>query len=143
MAVRGTGIFATTTSLERYITGTEALLQNMAKELENIKGRVSSRGMYQVLLLLKRESIKRTPVLTGNLQNSYSTFVYNGVYGVEGYLVNNASYALFVHEMPEFSASGVYTRFRKPGSGPKFVENPLRENQRKFLDILRNSAKIR
>lgn len=143
MAITGTGIFTTTTSMERYIIGTGALLQNMARELENIRGRISRRGMWQVLLLLKRESIRKTPVLTGNLQSSYSTFVESGMYGVEGYLVNNASYALFVHEMPEFSASGAYTRFRKPGSGPKFVENPLRDNQRRFLDILRNSARIR
>lgn len=132
-----------TTSAERYISGTEALLNNLNKEIGKIEGRISKRGMWAVLLLLKRESMKLTPVRTGNLRGSYSTFVYSGYYGVEGYLVNNASYALFVHEMAEYTRQGVYVNWRSPGTGPKFVERALRNNYKRVLQILTDSARIK
>jgi len=143
--------YKTTSSLERYIQGTGEVLNNLARELEGIKDRISKRGMWTVVLKLKAKAIPLTPVGpskatakargkhyigTGNLVNSYSTFVYETQNGIEGFLVNNAAYALFVHEMPE------WYNYTKTGTGPKFVEKPLKEGQAEFLEILRNTARI-
>lgn len=139
----GGGIHGWTTSADRYMLGTETLLNNLNKEIKNIEGRISKRGMITSLLLLKRDSMKMTPVRTGNLRASYSTFVYEGFYGIEGYLVNNASYALFVHEMAFHTRQGVYVNWSKKGTGPKFVERALRNNYKRVLQILADTARIK
>ena len=143
------------TSLERYVTGQKEVLGNITKQLEDIKGRISKKGMHTVLLLLKAECQKVTPVGpgrktqaahkeegilqhtgTGNLVNSYSIDVRENLSGVEGILANHASYALYVHEMP------VTYNFNKPGTGPKFMEGPTRANADKIVDILHKTARI-
>lgn len=145
------------TSYERYVKGTEEVLKNLNRELANIKGRISRTGMRAVLTDLEGEAMDITPVGpsieakeqifretgrrvyhigTGNLKNSYSTYIYEAFGAIIGVLVNNALYALFVHEFPE-----TY-HFTTPGTGPKFVEKPLYKNQGKYLNMLRRSAEI-
>ena len=124
------------TSLERYITGQKEVLGNITKQLQDIKGRISKKGMHTVLLLLKAECQKVTPVKKGNLVNSFSIDVRENLNNVEGLLINHASYALFVHEMP------TSYNFNKPGTGPKFMEGPTRANADKIVDILHKTARI-
>ena len=53
------------TSLERYVTGQNEVLGNITKQLQDIKGRISKKGMHTVLLLLKKACQDVTPVGPG------------------------------------------------------------------------------
>ena len=140
------------TSLERYVTGQKEVLGNLTKQLEDIEGRISKKGMHTVLLLLKRKCQDVTPVGpgrktqkakghkhtgAGHMVNAYSMEVNTNSTGVYGLLINHAPYALFVHEFP-----ATYN-YNKPGTGPKFMEGPTRENAAMIVDILHKTARPR
>ena len=45
-------------------------------------------------------------------------------------------YADIVHEMPNT------TNWTEPGTGNKYLENPLKENSQKYLDKIKEAAKV-
>lgn len=120
-----TGIEITSNVEERLVQQLEELKRNIAK------------GLIHCQLLLKREAQKITPWDTGNLAGSYSTPPPSTENDIATATVeNSAEYALWVHEMPESR------NWNKPGTGPKFLERPLFENEAKFLEILKNATSL-
>ena len=53
-----------------------------------------------------------------------------------GYGGGQVDYAIAVHEMPESY------NFTQPGTGPKYLENPLKENSKKYIDKVAKAAKV-
>lgn len=93
-------------------------------------------GLYQfgnmVMEISKRE---RVPVDTGALMNSgYVALPEDN--GTEisvtmGYGGQSVDYALVVHEN-----MNPHVHWKRPGSGPKYLENPLKESQDKMPDVV-------
>jgi len=116
------------------LTGTDKVLRNLNKEIKGIRGRTKA-GLMAAGLVVKRRSMIRTPVDTGNLINSaYITPTGTRTKpGVEiGY---TASYAPYVHE--------IQRSYKKPGSSWKFLEKALKESVKDIVQIIRDHARIR
>jgi len=113
------------------------VLGNVSRKMAKVA--VRERGaLAKAALLVKRGSMEHCPVGdTGNLVNSHETEVMpDGAFGSRAEIRVTADYAVYVHEMPE-----TY-HFRKPGSGPKFLERALFENQKRVFDILVREGRI-
>lgn len=113
------------------VYGVDKVLRNLNKELKQIK-QVSAVRLESCALLVKNRSLKKTPIKSGNLRGScYVDPVVetqDGMYVEIGY---TASYAPYVHEMPE-----TY-RFTAPGTGPKFLERALLETKGDIIKYLK------
>jgi hypothetical protein len=125
------------------VTGVDEVVRNLNKQIAGIKVR-SKGGMYKSVLLVKGKAIKLTPVRTGNLRQSAYSDVFlrkmgNEIVGEIGY---QAAYAPFVHEMT-VSRSGNPIRWTKPGTGPKFLERPLKSSTKQIIQILERDARVR
>lgn len=117
------------------LRGMSTVLRNITKEVAKVEG-AERLALSQAALLVKRESMNRTPVDTGNLRASHETEVMNEGDGPKAEIRVGAEYALYVHEMPESN------NFQRPGSGPKFLERALYENQQEVLRILATVGRV-
>jgi len=91
--------------------------------------------MKRVVTLIQRESMKRTPVRTGNLRGSHRTMVYgDGAKSMTGVVQLTANYAIYVHEAPPT------THFRSPWpKGRKFMERAIKDNLAEIREIIRTA----
>jgi hypothetical protein len=149
--------------------GLEKLMANLSKEIKGIKGR-TMKGYIEVAILIRRSVETSAPVVPvdwGNLRNSWFTTTgkaessgsfkgpksgelstrhdtVKSKYGTEAekdsepmmILGFSANYASFVHENME-------AHYRRPGSGPKFLENSIEHNKQKILYLLKKNAEIK
>jgi len=105
----------------------ERNLRKMAKSMN--KNLVPAMG--DIVKTIQRESMKRTPIDTGNLRGSHRSRVIPTLRGVVGMIYVIASYGLFVHEAPPS------TKFKSPWPrGRKFLERAIVDNKKKILDII-------
>ncbi len=116
------------------ISGFDNVLRNLNKEVMSIKGR-SRAGMHEVALTIKNTALPLTPHDTGNLRGSwFSNVIQQGDnIGVEVGFGEGATYAVFVHERTELH--------HDPPTQSKFLEEALKRNEKKILQILRETAK--
>lgn len=118
------------------MTGADKMLRRFNREVQQIKGR-TRQGMRAAALLVRRESQKICPVDTGNLRGSAYTEVYDNLRKGPGAEIGyTAYYAPYVHEMPEDF------NFKRPGSGPKFLERALLENTERIKTIITSHTKV-
>ncbi len=123
------------------IVGVDKVLANLNKEIRAIEGRLVRRGMFQAGNLIRRESIKLTPVDTGNLRSSAFVRV-NMRRGRPTAIVGySAAYAAFVHERTH-TKGGKKIKFKASRASAKFLERALFANKKKILAILARSARI-
>ncbi len=118
------------------VTGLDNVLKNLNSEIKKIQGR-TFKGMRKVGLFVQGESQEITPVEFSPLINSaFSDTEKLGPRFVTrvGYTIK---YAPFVHEMPETN------NFTKPGTGPKFLERAVRNNQNQILNIIKTEADVK
>jgi hypothetical protein len=81
------------------------------------------------------KAVEVTPALTGALRGSGTQKPTNGGKTREISFGGAATeYALIVHEMPYSN------NFSTPGTGPKYLETPLRENADKVLKYLNDAT---
>lgn len=114
------------------IAGKDEVLRNLNRQVLGIKKR-TRKGMLAAGLLVKGESMRLTPVDTGNLRNSAYTdpIGTDDNPGVEiGY---QAAYAVYVHERTELH--------HEVGQA-KFLETALKKSARRVLSIIRRAAKV-
>ena len=83
------------------------------------------------------KAIQRTPIDTGELRLSGTTTVEKK--GVEsigrvGFGGGQVDYALEVHE--------TIKNYKEPGTGAKYLENPLKENAQKYFDKIADDIKV-
>lgn len=110
------------------------------REVERALKRVADRKLAnlrpclaEVVAYVQRESMKRTPIRTGNLQGSHRSRVIGRGMKAVGAIYLTAYYALFVHEAPPS------TKFRSPWPrGRKYLERALVESTPKLRGIIRD-----
>ena len=88
---------------------------------------------------LLRKAIDKTPMDTGELRKSGAVEVEkNGLKttGRVSFGGGQVDYADIVHEMPND------VNWTEPGTGNKYLENPLKENAQKYLDSIKEAAKV-
>ena len=88
---------------------------------------------------LLRKAIDKTPMDTGELRKSGAVEVEkNGLKttGKVSFGGGQVDYADIVHEMPND------VNWTEPGTGNKYLENPLKENSQKYLDKIKEATKV-
>lgn len=118
------------------VKGLDSVLRNLNKEVKKIKRRTRA-GMQEVGVFIKGEAMEITPQDKGVLLGSafYSTDEGAGK-GPRVRIGYTAHYAPYVHEMPADS------NWTKPGTGNKFLQKALNNNQHEVLDIIKEAATI-
>ncbi len=136
--------------MKKGISGLDKVLANLNKAINGISINGQA-GLIEAGALVRREGQKQTPVDTANLVNSwYGPTIFRHPDGVVAELGLTASYAPFVHEMtganftvPRPSAQ---SKARKKGAKStakaKFLEDPLKENEKRILAIIARKTKL-
>jgi len=114
------------------ITGTATVLANLNKEVLGIKRRTRSK-MIMIGLKVQGDSMRITPVDTGNLVGSAYMVVIKSSQGHGVEIGYTANYALFVHEINKRYKKGHY----------KFLKTALFKNEAWILATLRKSAQLK
>jgi hypothetical protein len=116
------------------IKGKNTVKKNMRAAIEKMIS-AAVRGAIKGGTHIRNQGQRETPVEFGFLVNSW--------FGPETFRTRNnilitfgltAYYAPYVHEM-------VGANFRKPGSKAKFLEDPVKQNERRVLDYIRREIK--
>lgn len=118
----------------------DAFFKSLEFTNEKVK-RGAERGMHDATDDLLRESVNLAPLDKGTLRRSASKGVEvtsNGVVGEVTYSVTETSgngerinYALYQHELGES-----YKDPTTPGTQPKFLERPLKQNAERYRDMI-------
>lgn len=120
--------------MPRSIIVTSDITQRLNLQIKKIKFKSKS-GIRKATLLVKRESLKRTPINTGNLRGSaYSLIEDRIIGGPRGEIGYTASYAPYVHEINK--------NYRKAGTSWKFLEKALKDNRKRILELIKGEVKI-
>jgi len=135
------------------LTGLKNVERNLNEAIEEIKGDVSE-GVQDVGLDLLSESVKLAPVMTGTLRGSgYVEFNNQQIAeGTEmGTIIKNPliieaidnpsaeigfgeEYAVKQHEEVEYN--------HPKGGQAKYLEEPMKNNTMKYVDLIRKKAKV-
>ena len=113
------------------ITGLDAVLSNLNKEVQKIENRTKS-GLIEASLEVKKDTLPLTPIKTGNLRGSCYTLTFEEQKGPAAEIGFTASYAPFVHEINKNYTVG----------GWKFLERALKQNYDRILEIIRRRAHV-
>lgn len=128
-----------------YVSGRDVVLKGLTERIRQIKGRTEA-GLWQAGLLVKRESLKITPVDTGHLRNS----CYLTVQRVAGQPVAEigytASYAVYVHEIspkghPDTGPAGRHAEHKAPTQW-KFLETAMKDNAKRIVQIIEKEVRL-
>lgn len=121
--------------MQKGTSGLDEILRNLKKAMDDVRKR-SIKGVTKAGALVRREGQIETPVDTSNLINSwYGPDVQDSGQGPVAEIGLTAMYAPYVHEMVE-------ANFQKPGSKAKFLEDPLKRNEKRVLEIIAEETKI-
>lgn len=127
------------------VGGLDEVLANLNREIEAIEDRGLD-GLYKAGLFIQAESQREVPVDTGNLRGSaYTRRDPGGALSVEvGY---TAAYAPFVHEAEVKHRGRPRQHGTRKGTSwevgkPKFLEDPLRREHARILEIIAAEAAI-
>jgi len=126
-----------------HLAGVDKVTANINKELLKIKSR-SMLGLKVAAAEVLRSADTtppKVPADTGVLRSS--TFIDPKTRRGDPYveLGYGTKYAAAVHEMMQ-SISGKPINWKRPGSGPKFLEASLKRNSNKVVQIVGQYAKI-
>jgi len=132
------------------LKGLDEVLANLNKAINGISINGQA-GLIEAGALVRREGQKQTPVDTANLVNSwYGPTIFSHPEGVVAEIGLTAAYAPFVHEMTgaNFTAPrpSAVSKARKKGgkskAKAKFLEDPLKENEKRILSIIARKTKL-
>lgn len=120
------------------IKGFDEVIKNLSDEIKAMEER-SMEGLIDAAIIIRRAmdlEEPKIPVDTNNLRGSYftETVKENGKPGL--ILGFTANYALWVHEM-------VDAKFKRKGSGAKFMESALNRHHDDVLKAIADKAKIK
>ena len=110
-----------------------ANLNRVTREME-LKAEKSIEQCAEDLL---DKAVQKTPIDSGELRLSgTATVEKKGVesIGRVGFGGGQVDYALAVHE--------TIKNYKEPGTGAKYLENPLKENAQKYFDKIANDVKV-
>lgn len=112
--------------------GLDVVLGNLNQQIKQIGVR-SRGGMRKALLIVRRDSVKLTPVDTGNLRNSAFTEVEEEGGQISGVIGYTADYAAEVHETDKNYKRGQW----------KFLETALAQNHDAILRAIAEEVRLR
>ena len=113
------------------ITGLDNVLRRLNSQVNRFPKRSKS-GLREAALIVRGDSQKMTPVDTGNLKASAFTEVFSSSKGPSAVIGYTASYAPFVHERNLNYRTGQW----------KFLEEALKKNTRRIIEIIRRHVRI-
>lgn len=113
------------------IRGLDRVEANIRRLARKMKANVRP-AMTQVVTLIQRESMERTPIRTGFLRASHRSTVRGTGMRTVGTIFVTAAYALFVHE----ASPAVKFRSAWP-RGRKYLERAVTDNLDRILAIIR------
>jgi len=117
------------------ITGQKQIIRNLQRVANRMKQNLRP-AMVEVVSTIQRESMKRTPIDTGNLQAGHRSKVRGVARGIVGTVYTLATYALFVHEAPST------TKFKSAWPrGRKFLERAITDNVDEIVASIRKWLK--
>lgn len=126
--------------------GLDSVLENLAKEIEGIKGRLLA-GLLEAGLKVEAVSNENISVEYGDTRgSSYAQKNRDGSLGVEvGY---TSDHAVYLHENLEQVLKGEprpsgLGNYWGPNGGPLFLENAVSRNHDAIIDIIYKRAKIK
>jgi len=142
--------------IELEIRGLDKLSERLRQAIPRARKNVA-RELYLFAEEVMAISKERVPVDTGALMSTGKVMPPEDDDGkisvVMGYGDESTNYALYVHEAlegarppsPNWSwtkkvAAGGQIAWSRPGSGPKYLENPLKENQDKLPGRIRDAV---
>ena len=125
MAVNGSG----------RVRGVTGITKNLAREIAKIEGDLNA-GMAVGLTVIRNDAFKRTPREFGFLRGGLFTAVEGLGKRILGRVGYTASYAPFVHEMPDT------TNWTEAGTENLFLEKAVIAKQDAFLEAVRRFAII-
>ena len=114
------------------------VLRNLNRTVLNMNKKVEKQIELCAEDLLSK-AVDRTPIDTGELRKSGTVSVEKKgmmTTGKVSFGGGAVDYADIVHEMPNT------TNWTEPGTGNKYLENPLKENTQKYLDKIKEAAKV-
>ena len=107
------------------------VLRNFDKTIKTMKTE-AEKAVYEVGADLLKESNKLTPHNTGRLRDSGKVKIHkkgNNPIATVSYGDARVTYAAAVHEINK--------NYKEPGTGWKYLERPLKSNEKKYLNYLR------
>ncbi len=118
------------------VRGLKEVRRRLNKELDFMDDGIR-KGLQAAGIFIKAESKEVAPHDLGILINSAYCSTGKTAKGWTLRIGYTAKYAPYVHEMPASN------NFSKPGTGPKFLFNPIIENQNTILRIIQNRMRVR
>lgn len=133
-----------------FLRGKKIFETNLNREIAKIKG-ASAKGIFKAGLYLQGKSKEQCPNAQGNLVNS--SFIASDLAsrGAAVYVGYHAVYAMAVHENPRSGKTGGFSpsgRPYPPGTWArtgnwKYLENPLKEQEKALLAIIKANVRIK
>ena len=120
------------------VKGLDKIISNLNKKMDEIE-KLSMQGLIKAVIFIRREMDKTPPLIPIEFGNLRGSFFSNPIYIKRRPVVQfgfTANYAWFVHEMIDPDIN-----WKRPGSGPKFLEAHLKANQKEILDIIKKEIK--
>jgi len=128
-------------TIQIQVTGVDQVIANLGiiSEKANQAGRVATVRAMDAIMGVSQQRCPRG--VTGYLERSHFVDEYDEgeLYSViAGY---SAEYAIYVHEMLDPTELGNPVHWTKPGSGPKFLEDPFNESSGNIPSYVANAIK--
>lgn len=118
------------------LRGMREVARNLQRAVNRIEGATED-GLREGGLVIEDHALAETPLDTGALSGSSFVDTDMAPRGPRLRVGFTEPYAPFVHEMPESN------NFTTPGTGPKFLEKAVRENEQEILAAIQREARIR
>lgn len=117
------------------VKGLDEVLRNFNKHIDRTDK--NARTAFQAIgAYLKGKTLPLTPIDDGDLRNSIFYSTDNAKDGARLRVGFTAKHAPWVHEMPGSN------NFNSPGTGPKFLEKSVKQNQKSILQIALRFLKV-
>lgn len=114
------------------LLGVGVVLTNLNLKVLALKGRTVA-ATREGILVIKKRSQELTPIDTGDLRTNVQTWVKNTTNGPVATIHYSQEYALFVHEIDKNYTVGQW----------KFLEQALKDTERRVLHVLARKVKFR
>ena len=119
------------------VKGLDKIVKNLNKKVNEYE-KTSMAGLIKAVIYIRREMDLTPPLIPIDFGNLRGSFFSNPIYLKGKSVVQfgfTASYAWFVHEKID---PGI--NWKRPGSGPKFLEAHLKANEKEILEIIKNEV---
>jgi hypothetical protein len=115
------------------VKGMAQVNANLRKLIQTL-GKDAKKGLEDCALDLERRAQQLAPIDSGDLRGSSSVEITTAFDKPTATVSFNTPYALRMHEDMSYTA-------KEPGTGQKYLENPLNENGKRYASRIKQSVK--